>query len=235
MEQSIDIRTKAGGGGAACWRRRSNWIELERGGLDEQLRGILVANAVRVIDLFRQWDEDGSGLIDFDEFALGMRHLGLDASTDEVHRLFESFDPDQSGSIDIESSISYFATERRPPHRAPTDRPPLRCSSDLSGAAHDRCGALDGQSRRLRLCATPVQRAVGMAASVSFAAGVGGSHAATSAAGIGAAAASVKRGQPQHRSAASIVTHIPEKRWREPPIDATQEPPIEPKSPARSR
>ena len=32
--------------------------------LADQLRGILFKNAVRVIDLFRDWDEDGNGLID---------------------------------------------------------------------------------------------------------------------------------------------------------------------------
>ena len=233
VEQSIDIRTKAG-------RRRGSvlatTVKLDRsssaGGLDEQLRGILVANAVRVIDLFRQWDEDGSGLIDFHEFALGMRHLGLDASTDEVHRLFESFDPDQSGSIDYRE-LNKLLRHRAPPpapgaHRqAPT---PLqqRSQRELLMTAAELGRAKSSSS----LVRNASAASVGTAASVSFAAGVGGSHAATSAAGIGAAAASVKRGQPQHRSAASIVTHIPEKRWREPPIDATQEPPIEPKSPA---
>jgi hypothetical protein len=31
--------------------------------VQEQLRRVLASNAVRVIDLFREWDEDGDGKI----------------------------------------------------------------------------------------------------------------------------------------------------------------------------
>ena len=40
--------------------------------VQEQLRAILNANAVRVIDLFRDWDEDESGRIDRTEFRKGL-------------------------------------------------------------------------------------------------------------------------------------------------------------------
>jgi len=41
-------------------------VDLEEGSsrsVVEQLRSILSKNAVRVIDLFREWDEDGDGEI----------------------------------------------------------------------------------------------------------------------------------------------------------------------------
>ena len=69
-----------------------------------QLRDALTANAARVIDLFRQWDEEGSGAVDRREFrALGP--LLRDAVDSEVTRqqldaLFDSFDLDSAGTID---------------------------------------------------------------------------------------------------------------------------------------
>ena len=39
----------------------------------QDLRATLVQNHVRVIDLFRQWDEDESGRIDRTEFRKGWR------------------------------------------------------------------------------------------------------------------------------------------------------------------
>ena len=36
-------------------------IDPEDGDIQEQLRDILTDNAVRVIDLFRDWDDDGDG------------------------------------------------------------------------------------------------------------------------------------------------------------------------------
>ena len=36
--------------------------------ISEQLRDVLVENAVRVIDLFRDWDENGDGQISKAEF-----------------------------------------------------------------------------------------------------------------------------------------------------------------------
>ena len=36
-------------------------------------------NAVRVIDLFREWDTDGNGMIDRDEFRKAMPELGFHA------------------------------------------------------------------------------------------------------------------------------------------------------------
>ena len=69
-----------------------------------QLRDALTANAARVIELFRQWDEEGSGAVNRREFrALGP--LLRDAVDSEVTRqqldaLFDSFDLDRAGTID---------------------------------------------------------------------------------------------------------------------------------------
>ena len=65
-----------------------------------QLRTMLSQNLVRVIDLFRDWDEDANGLIDRSEFQRGMVALGVEASAEEAGRLFDEFDKDGGGTIE---------------------------------------------------------------------------------------------------------------------------------------
>ena len=42
-----------------------------------QLRDALAMNAMRVIELFKSWDDDGDGLVARSEFEQGLRELGL--------------------------------------------------------------------------------------------------------------------------------------------------------------
>jgi Ca2+-binding EF-hand superfamily protein len=67
----------------------------------EQLRDALSQNAVRVIDLFREWDEDGSGTVSKKEFRKAMPMLGLDVPAEDVDALFDSWDPDGSGMLEL--------------------------------------------------------------------------------------------------------------------------------------
>ena len=68
----------------------------------EQLRTILFKNAVRIIDLFRDWDEDKNGLVDKKEFRRAMMALvDVGAHKRDVDRLFDSLDGDKSGSIEF--------------------------------------------------------------------------------------------------------------------------------------
>ena len=57
---------------------------------------------VRVIDLFREWDEDGDGTISKKEFRKAMPLLGFDAPRATVDQVFDSFDPDGGGAISID-------------------------------------------------------------------------------------------------------------------------------------
>jgi len=66
----------------------------------ELLRDALSDNAVRVIDLFRDWDENQDGLISKHEFAKAMAPLGIQVSKEEAGALFDAFDPDGSGAIE---------------------------------------------------------------------------------------------------------------------------------------
>ncbi len=64
-----------------------------------RLKRSLFANGSRVMDVFRAWDADTDGTINFDEFAKAVRELGLDGSDAEVMALFRVFDADDSGTI----------------------------------------------------------------------------------------------------------------------------------------
>ena len=67
--------------------------------VQQNLRDTLVNHALRVMDLFREWDADGNGEITKEEFRHALPMLGLHASYDDVEELFEGFDADSSGSI----------------------------------------------------------------------------------------------------------------------------------------
>jgi len=67
----------------------------------EQLRGALTQNSVRVIEMFRQWDDDGSGTITKKEFIKAMLELGLELSKKDIGNLFDGWDPDGSGMIEL--------------------------------------------------------------------------------------------------------------------------------------
>ena len=62
---------------------------------------MLTTNAARVIDLFREWDEDASGTVSKKEFRKAMPMLGLDVPAEDVDALFDSWDPDGSGMLEL--------------------------------------------------------------------------------------------------------------------------------------
>ena len=68
--------------------------------INEQLREILNQNAVRVIDLFRSWDDDGDGKISAKEFRKAIAALGYNAPKAEINAVFAQLDLDKSGEID---------------------------------------------------------------------------------------------------------------------------------------
>ena len=69
--------------------------------VQQQLAEILTNEAVRVIDLFREWDEDGDGVVSRKEFRKAMPLLGLQVPRPEVDALFDSWDPDGSGELTL--------------------------------------------------------------------------------------------------------------------------------------
>jgi Ca2+-binding EF-hand superfamily protein len=72
----------------------------EAGSVAEQLLKALDKNLMRVIDLFREWDDDDSGSVSKKEFRRALPCLGLRVDKAEADSLFDSFDGDRSGSIE---------------------------------------------------------------------------------------------------------------------------------------
>ena len=66
----------------------------------DQLRDALQKNLSRVIDLFRDWDENGDGQISKVEFRRAMPLLGLKVDKADADALFDSFDRDLSGTVE---------------------------------------------------------------------------------------------------------------------------------------
>ena len=69
--------------------------------IQEQLRDALAKQGVKVINLFREWDEDQDGTVSKKEFRKAMPMLGLDVPKAEIDKLFDSWDPDGSGTIEM--------------------------------------------------------------------------------------------------------------------------------------
>jgi uncharacterized protein YbcV (DUF1398 family) len=58
---------------------------------------------VRVV--FRNFDEDKSGVIDYEEFRRGLAHLGIALSDRDFQQLLAVVDNDRSGSIDYNEFV----------------------------------------------------------------------------------------------------------------------------------
>ena len=64
-----------------------------------QLAQALRTHATRVLDLFRDWDDDGNGEISRAEFHRAMPALGLDVPKKAIDELFNEWDSDGGGAI----------------------------------------------------------------------------------------------------------------------------------------
>ena len=71
-------------------------------GILGQLKMELAKNLNRMIDTFREFDEDGSGKINKREFRLALQKLGIVAHKSTCDLTFDSLDNDRSGTIEYE-------------------------------------------------------------------------------------------------------------------------------------
>lgn len=67
-----------------------------------QLRQALGANFGRVVDLFRDLDEDGNGSVSRSEFRSVLPMLGLQVHREDADAFFDTLDTDRSGGIDYD-------------------------------------------------------------------------------------------------------------------------------------
>ena len=99
--------------------------------VQQQLAEILTKEAVRVIDLFREWDEDGNGVVSRKEFRKAMPLLGLQVPRPDVDALFDSWDPDGSGELSLRE-LSQRLKRRVEAPTSPTRRPRRRYEHGMS-------------------------------------------------------------------------------------------------------
>ena len=73
--------------------------------LVDELRLSLATQSARVIDLFREWDEDGDGTVSKKEFRKAIPLIVQDVPKAAVDQLFDDWDPDKSGMISLAELI----------------------------------------------------------------------------------------------------------------------------------
>ena len=66
----------------------------------DQLNTILAEHSVKLIDLFREWDEDGDGAISKKEFRKAVAALGYDAKKKDMNAAFDLLDHSGDGYIE---------------------------------------------------------------------------------------------------------------------------------------
>ena len=112
--KSFQQPTSRGGANAGMGLNTSAALRKEAGGkyagiqlqidpskpVQEGLRDALTKNSARVMDLFRDWDDDGNGTISKKEFFKAMRALGVGAPKAEIDALFDKFDVDGGGLLE---------------------------------------------------------------------------------------------------------------------------------------
>jgi Ca2+-binding EF-hand superfamily protein len=69
--------------------------------IQRQIKSALSANHVEVLDLFRQWDENGDGKLGKEEFRKVVAMLGIEAPAHDADLVFDSFDEDGNGFVQI--------------------------------------------------------------------------------------------------------------------------------------
>ena len=88
---------------------------ISKEALKSSLRMMLSTSAKRIADILKEWDADGSGDIDKDEFREAVKSMGFAAGDEEIDEIFDELDADGSGSIEgaeISSMLQMTPEER---------------------------------------------------------------------------------------------------------------------------
>ena len=116
----------------------------------DQLRTIMEENSAKLIDLFREWDEDGDGAISKKEFRKAVAALGYDAPKKDINAAFDSLDDSGDGYIEYSELKSALSKHSK---KGKASRRRRRASQRRRSAAQrPRAMMLPGRARRtLRL------------------------------------------------------------------------------------
>lgn len=100
------------------------------------IRSVLAARLVRVIDLFRQLDDDSNGKVSVFEFIKAMREFGIESPPNAIVAVFNSFDKDRDGHIEYKELDKLLRTskEKHPKLEALKSHPLKKTASPPKGA-----------------------------------------------------------------------------------------------------
>ena len=82
--------------------------------LEWSLKEALSRSSSRVVDLFKQWDEDKNGTVDQAEFHKAVRALGFQVDKEVTDAVFNSLDEDKSGLLEYKE-LNAVRARGRPP------------------------------------------------------------------------------------------------------------------------
>ena len=117
------------------------------------VRDKVEAKSKRMANVFRQFDENKDGDISYEEFRLGLRHLGVELSDDDYTMLVEKVDVDGEGTVDYNEFAEVLKTPDMQLSFMPNDAP-FAGTADVSSMKTDlnqkRAGAeaVSSQARK---------------------------------------------------------------------------------------
>merc|ERR1712196_218649 len=112
--------------------------------VQEQLRQALNEHGTKLIDLFREWDDDGNGAVDKAEFRKAVAALDYDAPKSQIDALFNSIDDDNSGWIDYHE-LKQALSDRSVNKSRPSGTPKSGFTGTTASAADLDCALAASQ------------------------------------------------------------------------------------------
>ena len=82
--------------------------------IEDQLREVLTTHSVKLIDLFREWDDNGDGALDKKEMRQAIAALGYEAPRKVIDKFFDSIDDDENGWIEFGELKAALAKRPKP-------------------------------------------------------------------------------------------------------------------------
>ena len=104
--------------------------------IPDQINSILAEHSVKLIDLFREWDEDGDGAISKKEFRKAVAALGYDASKKDMNAAFDALDDTGDGYIEYGEFKAALSKHSKKGKGQPPPQP-KKAASSASAAAED--------------------------------------------------------------------------------------------------
>ena len=88
----------------------------------QQLREQVLDKGLRVLDLFRELDEDKDGCINKKDWRKGMKKIGPDVPDDVLDAAFDEADPDNSNTIEFQELENFLKNRKRSLVVAPPEK-----------------------------------------------------------------------------------------------------------------